>query len=76
MGAELVDQAIAALRVAERQKTLGKKLDANRRTIVFGQFIGHQRRQPIGAEKLSHLSAGAGPGQKFVLFFSQHGARP
>ena len=40
MGAELVDQAVSAFRIAKRQQALGQKLDPHRRAVVFGQFVG------------------------------------
>ena len=76
MGAEFIDQAVAALGIAEGKQALGEKLDPYRRAIVVRQFLGEQRRQPIAAEQLSHLRAGAGLGQKLVLFFSEHCACP
>ena len=76
MGAKLVDQAVAALGIAEGDQALGEELDPHRRAIVFRQFLGKQRRQPIAAEQLAHCGPGAGLGQKLVLFFSEHDFRP
>ena len=38
MRAELVDQAVAPLGVAEREQALGQELDPHRRAFVFRQF--------------------------------------
>src|ERR1700733_3038663 len=73
MGAELIHQAVAALGIAESHQTLGEELDPHRWAIVLRQFLGEERRHPIGAEHLAHGGAGAGLGEKFVLFFSEHG---
>ena len=72
MGAKLVDQAIAAFQIAEGDQAFGEKLDPDRRAIVFRQFLGQQRRQPVATEQLAHGGPGAGLGQKLVLFFSEH----
>jgi hypothetical protein len=42
VGAELVGQRIAALRVAPGQQPLAEQLDPHRRAFVLGQFLGKQ----------------------------------
>ena len=59
-------------RNAEGDEALRHELDPHRRAVVVRQFFGQQRRQPVRAEHLPHGRSGAGPGQKFVLFFPQH----
>ena len=76
MGAELIGQRIAALRVAPGQQPLAEQLHPHRRAFVLGQLLGQQRRLPAQPEHLAHRRAGAGLGEKIVLFFSQHGTFP
>ena len=76
VGAEFVDQAVAALAVAERQQPLGQQLDPDRRRIVLGQFLGHQRRDPVAAEHAAHGGARPGLRQEIVLFFPEHRLPP
>jgi hypothetical protein len=76
MRAELVDQAIAALAVAEGDETLGQQLDAYRSAVVLGQFLRQQRRHPVAAEQVAHRRARPCLGQEVVLFFSQHAQPP
>jgi len=75
MGAEFVDQAKAAFRIAERQQALAQKLHAHRRTIGLGQLFAEQRRHPIATKQVAHRRARTRLGQVFVLFFFQHGFR-
>ena len=74
--AELVGQRIAALRVAQGEQPLGQQLDAHRRAFVLRQFLGEQRRAASSAEHLAHRRAGAGLGEKVVLFFPEHRGLP
>ena len=76
MGAELVDQAVVPVGVAEGQQTLGQHLDPHRRALVRRQFRRHEGRQPVAAEHLAHRGAGAGLRQQVVLFFFQHSIVP
>ncbi len=54
VGAELVDQTVLAVAVAEGEQPLRQDLHPHRRAIVFRQLLDQQRRQPIGAEQLAH----------------------
>src|SRR5688572_13748989 len=74
MSAELVDQAVAPLAVAERDHAFAQQLDPHRRTIVLRQFFGQQGRDPVAPEEIAHRGAGAGLGQEVVLFLAKHGA--
>ena len=63
MGAEFVDQAIAALGVAERDQALGEKLHPHRWAIVLRQFLG----QAAPAASSSGISSPIGvPGPVWV----------
>ena len=63
MGAELVDQAVTAVGIAERNEPLRKKLHPHGWTFVLGQLIGEQRGNPIAAKQKARRGAGPGPGQ-------------
>jgi hypothetical protein len=65
MRAELVDQADAALRVAERDQLLAEDLHPHRRAVGLGHFAGEQHRHPVAAHQLAHGGAGAGAHQQF-----------
>ena len=47
MRAELLDQADAALGVAERHQVLAEQADAHRRAVRFGDLARQQRRDPV-----------------------------
>ena len=74
VGAELVDQSVAALRVAERQQPFRQKLHPHRRAVVLGQLLGEQRGDPVAAEQPAHGRARSGLRQQIILFFPQHQA--
>src|SRR6516225_11096774 len=72
MGAEFIDQAVAAFGVAKGKKALRERLHPHRWAFIFRKFFGEQDRQPVAAEQLTHLGAGTGLGQEIVLFFPEH----
>ena len=76
VGAELVDQAVPAVAVAEGEQPLGEDLHPHRGAVVLRQLFVEQRRDPVGAEQLAHRRAGAGLRQQIVLFFSEHRLNP
>jgi hypothetical protein len=76
VGAELVDQAVAAIGVAEGEQALGHELDADRRAVVLRQLPGEQRRHPVLAEQVAHRRGGAGLGEKIVDILAQHDRPP
>ena len=76
MGAELVDQSIPALAVAEGKQPLREHLHPHRRAVVLRQLLDHERRDPVGAKHLAHRRAGAGLRQQVVLFFPEHRLDP
>ena len=76
MGAELVDQAVAAAAVAERDQPLGQQLHPHRRAVVLGQLLGQQRRHPVAAEQLAHRRPRTGLGDEIVLFLPEHSHPP
>jgi len=68
MRAELLDQADAALGVAERDQVLAEQAGARRRAVGFGDLAREQRGDPIPAHGVAHRGALSHPGDKFVLF--------
>jgi hypothetical protein len=64
----LVDEADAALRVAEGDQLLAQQLHPHRRTIRRGKLIAEQRRNPITPHELPHRRAGTGPRQQLIVF--------
>src|SRR5262245_38676646 len=68
MRAELVEQADAALGVAECDERLAQQLHAHRRAIRLGQLPAMPRRYPIAAEKIAHQGTGAGLRERVVFF--------
>ncbi len=72
VGAELVHQADAALRIAERDQPLRQELHAHRRAIRLRQLGRHQRRDPVAAEQRAHRRAGAGQREEVVQFARGH----
>ncbi len=73
MRAELVDQADAALGVAEGDQLFAHQLDLDRRTVRLGQLVGEQERRPIAAQQFAHQRAGADAAELLVLFTRHHG---
>ena len=73
MRAELVDQADAALGVAEGDQLLAHQLDPHRRAVRLGQFRRQQERRPIAAQQFAHQRAGADAAELVVLFTRHHG---
>ena len=65
--AELIQQADAALRVAEGHQVLAEQADAHRRGIGFGDLARKQRRYPVHAHRGAHRGALPGTRQQFVL---------
>ena len=53
MRAELVDQAVLALAVAERDQPLGEDLHPTGGAVVLGQLLGEQRRDPVPAKQVA-----------------------
>src|SRR6185437_9615836 len=68
MGAELLDEADAALRIAERHQLLAEQPHAHRRTVRLLELASEQRRHPVAAEQVAHERAGTGLGQQPVAF--------
>ena len=76
MRAEFVDEAELALAVAEGEQPLGEDLHSDRRTIVLGQFLAEQDRQPVAAEQIARRGSRAGLTEQIILGFGQHLAPP
>src|SRR5690242_13650688 len=75
MGAELVHQPDAPLRVAERDQPLAEQLHAHRRAVRPRQLLGEHRWNPVAAKQLAHRRARIGAAEIFVLFVGDHGVR-
>jgi hypothetical protein len=73
MGTEFVDQADAALGIAERDQALAHQFDPHRRTVRFRDFRRQQERRPITAQQLAHQRARADTAELIVLFTRHHG---
>ena len=67
MRAELLDQADAALGVAERQQVLAEQADARRRAVGFGDFAREESGDPVHAHRIAHRGALPHPGDEFVF---------
>ena len=76
VGAEFLQQAVAAVAVAEGDHLFAEQLDPHRRAVVLRQFGGQHRRQPVLPEQLSHGGAGVGLGQQVVHFLAKHKVSP
>jgi hypothetical protein len=72
MRAERLDDADAAVGIAEGHQVLAQELDPNRRTIGFGEFLWQQGWQPEAAQQLAHRRARVGLGDQRVVFSAQH----
>src|SRR5262245_561193 len=67
-----LDQAHAALRIAERDQLLAEQLHADRRAIGLGKLARQRDRLPEAPEILAHQRAGAGAAQQLVVGCAQH----
>ena len=67
MGADVIDQADFAVRVAERDEIFAEQPDAERRAVGFGEIGGLQRGNPVLAKQLAHRSARSDARQEFVF---------
>ena len=67
MRAEFLDQADAAVGVAERHQVLAEQADARRRAIGFGDLAREQRGNPVHAHRIAHRGALSHPGDEFVF---------
>ena len=65
--AEFVEQADAALAVAEGDEVLAEQANAGRGAVGLGDFAGEQGGDPVAAQGVSHGGARTDPGDEFVL---------
>jgi hypothetical protein len=72
MRAMAVDQAVAAVRVAEQYEIFPEQLDGPQRTLSL-QFVQQRRRLPVHPHQLSAGVFRAGAGDQVVLFLAHHG---
>ena len=66
--AVLVEQADAALAVAEHDEPLAHQLHAHRRIVGLGDVVRKARRDPVAAHQLAHRRAGPDAGEAVVVF--------
>src|SRR6478672_6447679 len=76
MCAELIDQAITAIGVAESQKTFRKQLNADGWTVVFRQLFGQERGEPIVTKHSTHGRSRTGLCEEIVVLFFKHFSTP
>src|ERR1041385_7285379 len=67
-----VDEADAALAVAEGHEVLAEEADAERRAVGLRNFGGEAGRCPVAAEEVAHRCPGADLGDHRIVFFAQH----
>src|SRR5258708_8678404 len=71
MRAIAVEQAVAALFVAEQDKVLAEQLDRLDRPLA-GEFVDQRRRLPIHPHQLASPPLPPHPGDQVILLFSPH----
>src|SRR5258708_6990165 len=72
MRAIAVEQAVAALFVAEQDKVLAEQLDRLDRPLA-GEFVDHRRRLPIHPHQLASRRLRPDPGDQVILLLAHHG---
>ncbi len=72
VAAELVEKPETALGVAERDQLLPQELDPYRVAVWTSDLLSEQGRYPIPPGEGAHRGSGAGAGEQFVLFTSEH----
>ena len=70
-----LDQAVAALAVAEHHEVLAEQAHRLDRPVA-GELVDQRRRLPVAAHQGACGRAGSGPGDQVVLLGAQHGIRP
>src|SRR5207244_9715211 len=65
--AELVDEAEASLRIAERDHAFAEKPEPHGWAVGPGQLLAEERRQPVAPEELAHRGAGIGANQELAV---------
>jgi hypothetical protein len=76
MRAIFLDEADAALGVAEGDELLAHQLDAHRRPIRLGDLARQTGGDPIAPHRIAHRRSGAGAGDQLVLFLGKHAVSP
>ena len=69
----LVEQADAALAVAEGHEVLAEQPYPDRRAVPLRQLAGEQGRDPVPAQGGAHGGAAIDPGQERVVLAREHG---
>ena len=72
MRAEFVEQADAAMGIAESDQIFAQQLDADRRAIRRGHLRREQRGELKAAEVLARGSAGGGLSEQVVFGLGEH----
>ena len=70
--AEFVDEADAAVAVAERDEVLAQQLHPDRRAVGLGDLARQAGRDPIPPHRIAHRGARSDAGDQFVFFRWQH----
>ena len=72
MGAIFIEDADAALAVAENDEVLAEQPHLDRRAVGLGDFLGQARRDPVAAHDLAHRRIAFDAAQQFVFFGGHH----
>jgi hypothetical protein len=72
MGAELIQDADAAARIAEGDEPLAQDFQAHGRAVRLGDLPGEEGGQPVAAQHLAHGGARPDAGHQLVVFSGQH----
>ena len=68
-----LDQAVAALVVAEQHEVFAEQLDRLDRPVGAGQFVDQRGRLPVAPHQRAGRGARADAGDEIVLFLGEHG---
>ena len=68
-----LDQAVAALAVAEQHQVLAQQLHRLDRAVGAGEFVDQRHRLPVAAHQAAAGGARADAGDEIVLFLAEHG---
>ena len=76
MRAGALDQAVAALVVAEQHEAFAQQLDRLDRPVGARKLIDQRHRLPVAAHEPAGRRARTGAGDEVVLFLGEHGGIP
>ena len=66
--AKFIEDAEPPLGVAEHYQALAEQLDAQRRAVGLGYFLGEAGRDPVAAHDLSHRRTALDAAQEIIFF--------